>query len=298
VRALLSRFPGLCGIPHVDLGVRPTRVDERVIGGLGVLVKRDDETSPAYGGNKVRCLEYLLALPAKRLLTFSTLGAHHAYATALHGKRIGLETDVVLVRKGKRGELRDKLGEVASRVVESDGMLSAAFAGLVLWQRGTRIVPPGGVCARGALGYADAALELDEVPRRIYVPLGTGTTVSGLLAGLMLREAETEVIAVDVVHSVLNTGPVLWRRAFAALNLLRRYDEAVPRIARGRVTLRVEEAEGDYGEETDAARAALEAGGDLPLEGVYTAKTLAVLLRERPERAMLVATYAGDLHSR
>ena len=63
---------------------------------------------------------------------------------------------------------------------------------------GTCVIPPGGASACGALGYVVAALELEEVPSRMYVPLGSGTTVSGLLAGLMLRGATCEVVAVRV----------------------------------------------------------------------------------------------------
>ena len=71
---------------RVDLGVRPTAVEEHEIDGRVVLVKRDDKI----GGNKVRTLEFLLGLPAKRLLTYSTLEAHHAYATAVPGREPGI----------------------------------------------------------------------------------------------------------------------------------------------------------------------------------------------------------------
>jgi len=77
----------------VDLGVRPTPVEEHAIDGLRVLVKRDDKI----GGNKMRCLEFLLTGSPKRLLTYSTLSANHALATARAGRKLGIETDVVLV---------------------------------------------------------------------------------------------------------------------------------------------------------------------------------------------------------
>ena len=290
---LLRRYPGLRGLPHVDLGVRPTPVEEHRIDGLTVLVKREDLSSKVCGGNKVRCLEFLLARPARRVLTFSTLGAHHAYATAVHAAGLGLETDASLVRQGRRGALTEALSKVAARVVEVGGTLGAAGAALALWRPGTRIVAPGGMSPRGALGYLVAALELDHVPPRIYVPLGTGTTISGLLAGLMLREAVTEVVGVRVISSVIARKAPIWQRAFRALYLQRRYDRSVPRPAPAGVRLRIVTAPGAYAEETPGTRVATSAAGALDLEPAYTAKTLAVLLAERAQRALYVHTYAA-----
>ena len=291
MEALLRRYPGLRRFPHVDLGVRPTPVEERVVDGLPLLVKRDDLTSPVYGGNKVRSLEFLLARPSRRVLTFSSLGAHHAYATAVHARRLGIACDAVIVRTGQRGRVMEALPGVAARVEEVDGVLGAAGAALDLWRPGTRIIQAGGLSLRGTLGYVEAALELEEVPSRIYVPLGTGTTVSGLLAGLMLRDALTEVVAVRIADPFVSFRPLLWCRAFGAIALLRRYDRTVPRVSPGGVTLRIVRGGGRYGEATPSATAAVAAAGDLELEPTYTGKTLAVLLADRAAGALFVNTF-------
>lgn len=272
-------------IARVDLGVRPTPVEEHEIGGRVVLVKRDD----TIGGNKVRVLEFLLGLPAKRLLTFSTLEAHHAYATAVAGRDLGLETRAILVKKGGRGPVLDALRQIA-QVVETGGPVRAFLRMLVMWRPGTRIIPPGGMSARGALGYLHAALEMQDVPKKIYVPLGTGTTVSGLLAGLMIREVECEVVGVRVADRIAGWQWMLWRRAKKAAKLFGHDVEP------GKVTLRVVEAEGKYGEVTPAAQAAVEAASKcgLELEPTYTGKALAVLLAEEADRALLVNTYSGS----
>jgi len=284
---LLARFPALRGFPHVDLGVRATPVEERRIGGLRVLVKRDDFC----GGNKPRSLEFLLARRPQRVITFSTLSAHHAYATALHARALGGSCDAVIVRRGRPSPFLALLPGLARRVVEVGGAAGAAAAALSLWRPGARILPPGGMSPRGALGYVVAALELDAVPPRIYVPLGTGTTVSGLLAGLMLRDAVTDVVAVRVADRIAGWKPLLWRRAFGAVALLRRFDPSVPRVpGPGGVTLRVVAARGRYGEPTPEALAAVAAAEGLPLEATYTGKALAVLLAERAEGALFVHT--------
>jgi D-cysteine desulfhydrase len=292
MKPLLRRHPGLRGFPHVDLGVRPTAVDRLEIGGLSVLVKRDDRTSDVYGGNKVRSLEFLLAGAPRRLLTFTALGAHHGYAVAVHGRRLGIPAAVVVVRRGRREALLERLERVADRCVEVGGVAGAVLASVRLWRPGTRIIPPGGASPRGALGYVVTALELETVPERIYVALGTGTTVSGLLAGLALRGAATEVVAVRVADVVAGWPRLLWRRAFAALRLLRRHDPSIPEVGRGGVRLRVVAAEGAYGEPTPSTEAAVIAARPLELETTYTGKTLARLLADRADGAMLIDTYA------
>jgi D-cysteine desulfhydrase len=290
--ALLRRHPGLRGFPHVDLGVRETPVELHRIAGRDVLVKRDDRTSGVYGGNKVRCLEHLLASPARRLLTFSSLGAHHAYAVAVHGARRGMPTDAILVRLGPRGPLAAETRRIAARCLEVDGAASAALAALRLWRPGTRVIPPGGLSPRGCLGYVTAAFEIDEVPPTIYVPLGTGTTVTGLLAGLWLRGARTELVAVRVADAVAGWPWLIRRRARRALALLRAHDPSIPHVDEGSVALRVVAAEGAYGTATAAARAAVEAARPLRLEPVYTGKTLAVLLAEDRPGSLFLNTYA------
>ena len=295
MQALLRHYPELRGFPHVDLGVRPTPVETRHIDGLDVLVKRDDRTSDVYGGNKVRSLEFLLARSARRLLTYTALGAHHGYAVAVHAARLGLDTDVIVVRRGNSEWFLDALRDLGGRVVMTDGAVGALLATLRLWRPGTRIVPPGGLSARGALGYVEAAFEIEEPPPSLYVPLGTGTTVSGLLAGLALRGARTEVVAVVVAEPAAAWPPLLRRRARAAIRLLRKHDPSIPDADPATVPIRIVRSEGGYGEATPAARAAVEVARPLRLEPTYTGKALAALLAERPRGAMLLDTYAPPI---
>ncbi len=267
-------------VPRVDLGVRPTPVEEFLIGGLPVLVKRDD----LCGGNKARALEFLLAGSPRRVLTYSSLSANHAHATAVHAARVGAACDLVIVRRGRRSARLASLPGIADRVVEVGGSGGALLATARLWRRGTRIIPPGGASARGALGYAAMVQELAAIPERIYVPLGTGTTTSGLLAGLMLRGARCEVVAVRVADRI--GGWFLWRRAHAALRLIGR-DRP-----RGNVRLRVVAAEGAYGEPSAGSGAAMAAAADagLAVDATYVAKCLALLLAERPRGCLLLQT--------
>lgn len=246
--------------------------------GRRLLVKRDD----LIGGNKTRTLEFLLARPGQALLTYSSLSAHHALAVQNAGQKLGLPTRAIILKKGRRGAA---LGRLRGHV-EVSGLLGVLFATIRYRKKGTLLIPPGGMSARGALGYLAAVLELETCPERIYVPLGTGTTTSGLLAGLMLRRARTEVVAVRVADAIAGWPWLLWRRARKALRLIGEHP------GRGQVSLRVVKADGAYGEPTREACAACEAAGDLCLEPTYTGKTLAVLLREESNLPLFWNTHA------
>ena len=269
---------GLAAVPRIDLGVQPTPVEEHLVAGRRILVKRDD----LIGGNKTRTLEFLLARPGLALLTYSSLSAHHALAVEKAGTKLGLPSRAIIVRRGRRGPALAQL----QHYVEVSGVFGAFWATLRYKRRGTILIPPGGMSARGALGYLAAVHELEELPERIYVPLGTGTTTSGILAGLMLRGADTEVVAVRVADAIAGWPWLIWRRAKKAIRLIGK------NASRGNVRLRVVKADGDYGEPTPAATAACEAATELSLEATYTGKTLAVLLREECERPLFWNTYA------
>ena len=122
--ALLRRFSGLAGLPRLDFGVRATPVEPLDVAGLPVFVKRDDRV----GGNKVRCLEFLLAPPPRRVLTVSSLSAHHAYATAARCRELGVPCACILVRRGRPGPALDALLETGARVVRARGGAGAVLA--------------------------------------------------------------------------------------------------------------------------------------------------------------------------
>ena len=61
-----DRYHYMKKIPHITIAQLPTPVESlprlsAQLGGPTLLVKRDDQTGLAFGGNKTRKLEYLLA---------------------------------------------------------------------------------------------------------------------------------------------------------------------------------------------------------------------------------------------
>ncbi len=97
---------------RVPLAHLPTPVEEMprlsaVLGGPRLLVKRDDQTGLAFGGNKTRKLEFLLAEAAshgaKTLITAGAIQSNHCRQTAAAARKAGL--DCILVLSGEPPEV-------------------------------------------------------------------------------------------------------------------------------------------------------------------------------------------------
>jgi len=297
----------------VDLQVRETPIEQWDIGGVALLAKRDDLTTPTFGGNKARALELLLAgvAPGDLLVTVGSSGSTHALAVALFGERLGARTRVFTwpqeehdVSHATSTRLRMAAQVTASRT-PATAMLRASVLRLTGGRR-VRWIPAGG---SSALGHANAAVELADqlartsarAPDTLVVPLGSGGTAAGLMVGLALAGLPTRVVGVRVVPRVVANRRRVMRLARAAAA---RFSElagvAAPEIDDERLVVEQAQYGGAYARETDASRAALalvRAAGGPSLEGTYSAKALAAALaraRTTPdERILFWLTFDG-----
>jgi D-cysteine desulfhydrase family pyridoxal phosphate-dependent enzyme len=194
-----------------------------------LLVKRDDLTGLALGGNKTRKLELLCAEAVMQgcdsLVTGGGPQSNHARQTAAAANRLGLECHLALA--GGEPKHRDGnllldalLGATLHFTDASDYYgIEQAIEDLTahLAAEGGRPygIPVGGASTTGAVAYALAIDELRrqlaEDPDWIVVADGSGGTHAGLLAGLG-ADSQTRVLGVDV-----GTRPDL--------------DDVVPRLA-------------------------------------------------------------------
>jgi 1-aminocyclopropane-1-carboxylate deaminase/D-cysteine desulfhydrase-like pyridoxal-dependent ACC family enzyme len=272
------------------IGVYPTRVER--LDALGMWVKRDDLTSPIYGGNKVRKLERLipeaLARGKKRIITVGAAGSHHVLATAVFAKRAGLAVEAAVVPQPRTEHVVDNMrADLAmgatlhpARTYPGAGLSMVLHGGLA---KSTYLVPMGGSNVMGSLGYVDAAKELlaqieaGELPfpDAIVVTVGSGGTAAGIVAGLALAGVKTVVVGVVVAAPV-------WFVRFWTRRLVRATYAAAggtdPRaLANVPLELVTSQLGKGYGEPTDAARRALEVGekAGLHLDLTYTAKCFA-----------------------
>jgi len=308
---LCDRFPGTKNLAHVTLGCLPTPVEpmpelaER-LGIQSLFLKRDDISGRAYGGNKVRKLEFLLgqALAENRraVITFGALGSNHVRATAVYGGQLGLQVHAVLAPQPSTPYLAanlfaDQAAGATLHFAESFSQALRRGAELrdeIALRDGVEpfVIPFGGTNPRGVIGFVNAAIELAEqieagalpVPDFVYVAYGSTGTASGLATGLAALGLRTSVIGVRVVPAE-STNPERTRRVMEeAVTLLRELDAGFPRVKPEDVALEVRE--GFLGDGYAAATAesleavALAAANHIHLETTYTGKALAALVAD------------------
>jgi 1-aminocyclopropane-1-carboxylate deaminase/D-cysteine desulfhydrase-like pyridoxal-dependent ACC family enzyme len=216
--------------PHLQLGAFPTPVRElprlrKHLGcGARLWIKNDDYSGPAFGGNKIRKLEYVLAqaLADKIDVVFTSGGitSNHARSTAGLCARLGISCELVL--NIPPGQPRPKSGRPASLLL--DEMFGARVHVVVrgidrqpemerlaaeVRQDGRRamVIPLGASTPLGALGFVRAGQELADQAkslsldlRKIFHATSSGGTQAGLAEGVALfgpRDAEVVAVSVD-----------------------------------------------------------------------------------------------------
>ncbi len=195
----------------------PTQVEEmprltQALDGPRLWVKRDDQTGLAFGGNKTRKLEYLLAdahnQGAKTLITAGAVQSNHCRQTVAAAAKCGM--DCILVLFGEppsppdgnhflfhllgaelvftdRDNVQSKLAEVYEQA-KSDG-------------RQPYLIPYGGSNPTGASGYVNAMLELAEQnchPDWIVFPSSSGGTQAGMLVGARMSGYKGKILGISV----------------------------------------------------------------------------------------------------
>lgn len=211
-------------LAHLPTPLEPLPRLSAELGGPEIWVKRDDCTGLATGGNKARKLEYLMgAAIAEGFDTVITLGgvqSNHARQTAAAAARLGLRCQLVLPRVVPRSGpeyeqsgnlLLDRLFGAEVFVVpdelEAIRQVQALQEAADADGRRAVVHPPGGSTPTGALGYVRAALELGEQLTgkglsfsRVYLAVGTGGTLAGLIAGMSLASWSADITAVSVAN--------------------------------------------------------------------------------------------------
>ncbi|MBK9031123.1 MAG: pyridoxal-phosphate dependent enzyme [Myxococcales bacterium] len=304
---MFDAIPALAArVPWVRLGQWPTPV-ERIAGPGEIWVKREDRTAASYGGNKVRTLEAVLgrarAAGATRIWATGAYGSNHVVATLIHAPAAGLTGGALLFPQPPSAPALANARAIiaadpAFALISSVALLPLAMRRLRR-QPGAYVMPPGGATPEGALGALSAAFELASQaragalpwPQVLVVPVGSGCTTAGLLAGLHLAHHLGLAPPPPKVHAVRVTPwPVTsrWRLALLAARTVALVDDLRGRASGiGAVALRrslVVDGRflgAGYGHLTaagEAAAARLATAGLPAVDGVYAAKAAAALL--------------------
>jgi L-cysteate sulfo-lyase len=205
-------------IPQLHFAHLPTPIDElprlsEALGGPRLLIKRDDQTGLAFGGNKTRKLEFLVAEAleqgARTLISGGALQSNHCRQTAAAAARFGL--DCILVLNGEMTDypsanlLLDQLFgaqivTIADRNLR-DRTLHNTFDKAAADGRKPYLVPYGGSSPTGALGYAFAIEELmkqNADPDRIVFATSSGGTHAGLVLGQRVFGYKGEILGISI----------------------------------------------------------------------------------------------------
>jgi D-cysteine desulfhydrase family pyridoxal phosphate-dependent enzyme len=229
--ALIAAFDG---IPRVPLAALPTPLQEapRLRAALGgrkraprILLKRDDLTGLALGGNKARKLEFLVADAVRQgadvLITTGATQSNHARMTAAAARVAGLDCHLVLTSKSEAPPLQGNLlldhvygatvhhvpapedprlalGNDEAKVREVESELRAAG-------KKPYVIAVGGSSPVGTLGYVLATAELVQqlqalavTPSRLYYASGSRGTQAGLTLGARICDSPYLVYGVAV----------------------------------------------------------------------------------------------------
>lgn len=212
-----------------------TRVTDH-LGGPKLYIKRDDISTLAGGGNKTRKLEYLVAdaldKGADILITCGAYQSNHARLTLAAARKEGLKCRLILKDPNGFGSASahasgnlflDRLMNADKiQFLPKEADLSEALEEEVVKclerDENPYGIPLGGSNALGAMGYVDCAFEIAAFEAStglefdyVIVPVGSGGTQAGLVAGLKEAGSNAKVIGMNVLMEKSHQEPAVWK---------------------------------------------------------------------------------------
>jgi 1-aminocyclopropane-1-carboxylate deaminase/D-cysteine desulfhydrase-like pyridoxal-dependent ACC family enzyme len=242
--------PGLgAGLRRVVLGNLPTPLDHAprlsaALGGPPILVKREDLSGLALGGNKTRQVEALLAdvldQNADTVVTTAAAQSNFCRTVAAGGAKLGLEVHLLL--RGKEDTPRTgnlMLDQLLGAHIEFiatqepyDTTIMGRLAALMdrLRNEGRHPMLLHMTAAAGPLGaaaYVPMAEELRDQfnslgvrPAAVYLVASSGLTMAGLLVGFRALGLSIRVVGICAQTDPGFLRPLVLRRALEAAALL------------------------------------------------------------------------------
>ena len=197
---------------HLPTPIEPLPRLSAFLNGPRLLVKRDDQTGLAFGGNKTRKLEFLVAEAQARgadtLLTAGALQSNHCRQTAAAAAKFGFNCFLVLVgqppAEASANLLLDQLFGAEILWVEKsrrDAVLQETLQKTSAQGNKPYLVPYGGSSPTGVLGYVFAMEEFVGQKVKadwIVFASSSGGTQAGLLLGRRFFGYEGKVLGISI----------------------------------------------------------------------------------------------------
>jgi D-cysteine desulfhydrase family pyridoxal phosphate-dependent enzyme len=284
-------------ISRLRLAHLPTPIEElprlsSILGGPRILVKRDDQTGLAFGGNKTRKLEFLIAEAqeqgARMLISAGAIQSNHCRQTAAAAARYGFECTLLLT-----GEMPHRLSAnilldqlFGARIVnvadrqDRDRVLEETFDQALTAGEKPYLVPYGGSSPTGALGYAFAMQEfLEQGIRADWIVFATssGGTHAGLVLGQRVFGFEGKVLGISIDESTE------WLKEHVSVLASSASEKLGPRVEFNPADVLANDnyCRAGYGVLTDSERGAISLfarNEGLLLDPVYTGRAVAGLV--------------------
>ena len=283
-------------IPRIRFAHLPTPIEPlprltEALGGPHLLVKRDDQTGLAFGGNKTRKLEFLVAeaqaAGADTLITAGALQSNHCRQTAAAAAKFGFDCMLVLVGESSAlvsaNLLLDQL--FGAKIIwadkdDRDAILKDTFDKVLAQGQKPYLVPYGGSNSTGALGYTFAMEEFVGQGLKsdwIIFASSSGGTQAGLVLGARLFNYPGRLLGISVDE------PQAALQARVATLASETSERMGPRIefTPAQVLVNADYAAPGYGILTDAERDSIQLFAGLEgllLDPVYTGRAAAGLI--------------------
>lgn len=283
--------------------IEPMNNLSKILGGPQLYIKRDDLTGLAFGGNKTRKLEYLLAdaidQGADTIITAGAIQSNHCRQTAAGAAKLGLECHLVLggdMPTNPNGNLllnqllnatlhfndnKDKSGD--KRKGED---IPALVQTLKAQGKKPYVIPYGGSNEIGALGFVEAMIELknQQVAKQpfshIVFASSSAGTHAGMIVGKVLTEQNCQLVGIRIDKQ--DNGPLPFDQQIQALaNTTAALIGLKPPISAAQVRLNQQYNDLPYGELGELERQAINLCAQhegILLDPVYTGRAMGALI--------------------
>lgn len=227
-------IPSIAKLPRISLGNYPTPLTEAhhlsaVLGGPRIIIKRDDLTGLALGGNKCRKLEFVMADAKQKgidtVITTGSSQSNFALQMAAAARKLDMEAYLVLF-KGVHPEtqgnlLLNNILDSKVRIIELDpsellgGTIMVKMNALAdeLSQQGRHplVIPAGAHTPIGTTGWVNAADEIWQQLQAqnidahyLVVTNGSTGTQTGLEVGVKYLKLPLKVIGISIFNKAAN----------------------------------------------------------------------------------------------